>query len=157
MARQEELRTHAVRVLAESAKRKFDVLEERNAIAAFSPPEAASLSETAQLFPAIRVIYLAQALKRAKFAQAEFGVLDQQSKDDASDLRRPSPVSHRASTQHVSVSLVPELSTTQGAAVLLDEAKRERTCWALPKKAFTGSSWHVAHLIRCLYLREYTH
>lgn len=49
LARQEELRTQAVRVLAESAKRKSDVLEERNAIAAFSRPEAANLPETAKV------------------------------------------------------------------------------------------------------------
>ena len=57
-----------MRVLAESAKRKLDVLEGRNAIAAFSRPEPASLPETLQFFSAIRAIYLAQALKRAKVA-----------------------------------------------------------------------------------------
>ena len=35
LIRQEELRTQAVRSMAESAKRKSDALEERNAIAVF--------------------------------------------------------------------------------------------------------------------------
>ena len=48
LIRQEELRTQAVRSMAESAKRKSYALEERNAIAAFSRPEAEGVPETAE-------------------------------------------------------------------------------------------------------------
>ena len=50
LIRQEELRMQAVRSMAESAKRKSDALEERNAIAAFSRPEAKELLEKKQFF-----------------------------------------------------------------------------------------------------------
>lgn len=66
LIRQEELRTQAVRSMAESAKRKSDALEERNAIAVFSLPEAAGLPETSQFFAAIRQMYLSQALKKVR-------------------------------------------------------------------------------------------
>lgn len=71
LVRQEELRTQAVRSMAESAKRKSDALEERNAIAAFSRPEAEGLPETSQFFAALRSNYLAQVLKKARLAGSE--------------------------------------------------------------------------------------
>lgn len=71
LIRQEELRTQAVRSMAESAKRKSDALEERNAIAVFSRPEATSMPETAHFFAAVRQTYLSQALKKARMASEE--------------------------------------------------------------------------------------
>lgn len=68
---QEELRTQAVRTLAESAKRKSDILEEKNAISVFSRPEAQGLPETDEFFDAIRRTYLAKAQKNAKLAETE--------------------------------------------------------------------------------------
>lgn len=71
LVRQEELRTQALRSMAESAKRKSDALEEQNAIAVFSRQDAASLPDSAQFFEALRRTYLAQALKRARHSQLE--------------------------------------------------------------------------------------
>lgn len=67
LMRQESLRTRAVQSMAESAKRKSDALEERNAIAVFSRKEAEGLPETEQYFSALRKIHLDKALKRARF------------------------------------------------------------------------------------------
>lgn len=58
LVRQEEMRTNAVRSMAESAKRKSTALEERNAIAVFSRSEAQNLPETASFFRALRQTYL---------------------------------------------------------------------------------------------------
>lgn len=69
--RQEGLRTNAVRSMADSAKRKSDALEERNAIAVFSRPDVADLDETKGFFKAMRATYLSQALKKARVAAAE--------------------------------------------------------------------------------------
>lgn len=66
---QEEIRTQAARSMAESAKRKSEALEERNAMAVFSRPEALSIPETDQFFAAIRKTYLSQALKNSRVAQ----------------------------------------------------------------------------------------
>lgn len=71
LAQQEEMRTKAVHSMAQSAKRKSDALEERNAIAIFSRPEAANLPESSMFFDALRQIHLANAIKRAKLAQQE--------------------------------------------------------------------------------------
>lgn len=71
LVRQEELRTQAVRSMAESPKRKSDALKEWNAIAAFSRPEAVSMPETAQFFAALLRNYLAQALRRARVTSSE--------------------------------------------------------------------------------------
>lgn len=70
LQRQEELRTQAVRSMADSAKRKSTALEERNAIAVFSLPGASQHPETALFFAALRRTHLAQALKKARLANA---------------------------------------------------------------------------------------
>ena len=75
MARQEERRTQAVYSMAESAKRKAEVLEERNAIAVFSRSDAQGLPETVAFFEAIRKTYLARAEKKARLAEAGLSTL----------------------------------------------------------------------------------
>lgn len=74
LVRQEELRTQALRSMAESAMRNSDALEERNAIALFSRPESESMPETEQFFVAIRQTHLSQALKKARVAREEVRV-----------------------------------------------------------------------------------
>lgn len=66
MIRQEEMRTQAVRSIAESSKRKSDSLEELNETAVFSRPEASGIHETAQFFAEVRHNYLTQSPEKAR-------------------------------------------------------------------------------------------
>lgn len=59
LVRQVVLWTQAVCLMADSTKIKSDTLEKRNAIAAFSRPEAAELPETSQFFSLLRNAHLA--------------------------------------------------------------------------------------------------
>lgn len=65
-SKQEEIRTKVVCKLADAAKRKSDCLEERNAIAIFSRPEAQGLPETEEFFADLRKIYLERTKKRVR-------------------------------------------------------------------------------------------
>lgn len=62
----EKICTRAVRSLAESAKRKVELLNEKKAIAVFLRPDANVLPGTTEFYAAIRNKYLAQALKRPR-------------------------------------------------------------------------------------------
>lgn len=57
--------------MADSAKRKSDGLENRNAIALVSRPEALRLQETNHLFATIRQTYLSQPFKKARVPQEQ--------------------------------------------------------------------------------------
>lgn len=70
-ARQEEVRTASVRALADAAKRKSDMLEERNAIAIFSRPDMSGTPEAKEFFEEIGRVHLARAKKRARVIERE--------------------------------------------------------------------------------------
>lgn len=68
---QEEMRTAAVRSMAESEKRKSDSLEEKNAILVLSQPEVANHLDTKTFFAAMRQTYLNSALKKAQISKED--------------------------------------------------------------------------------------
>lgn len=116
LIRQEELRTQAVRSMAESAKRKSDALEERNAIAVFSRPEATGNPETIQFFDAVRQSYLSQALKKARIASQETAALLITPSEGSSSPPPPTapPPSSEPHTAEVQFSESPSAYTSSG-------------------------------------------
>lgn len=70
-AKEEQLKTQAVRYMAESTKQKSDCLEKCNAIAFSSRPEAEGLEEMKQFFQYMRALHFALIAKRATFRRPD--------------------------------------------------------------------------------------
>ena len=66
MSKQEQIRTQAFHSIPQSAERKINSIEEKNAINVFSRPEAKGLIGTTDFFAALRKTCFFQDLKRIR-------------------------------------------------------------------------------------------
>lgn len=111
-----------MRIIAESARRKCDLLEDWNAFAVFYRPEAASLLETAQCFSLIHETTFLQALKRATVIKADITALGMESTDETTYLSRPSSARHFHFIQCKNTPLMTASVYPDGAGILAEEA-----------------------------------